>query len=78
MPWGDIACARSIPETGVVNNFAVLQYQSGRLEIVELSQGSDPVDVARNHDAFLIGITSSRSRAEFILNSKRSDAVTTC
>jgi len=58
-----------------VNNFAVLQYQTGRLEIVELLHNSDPVDEAKSRNAFLIGITSSRSRAEFILNSKRGNAV---
>jgi len=60
-----------------VNNFAVLQHQSGKLEILELSHDTDPVDEARSRDAFLIGITSSRARAEFILNSKRGSSVTT-
>jgi hypothetical protein len=49
------------------------------VEIIELAHNSDPVDVARSLDAYLIGITSSRSRAEFILNSvKLASAVTTC
>jgi len=55
-----------------VNNFAVLQYQSGKLEIVELANDGDPVELARSRNAFLLGITSSRSRAEFIMNRERS------
>ena len=59
-------------KTEFVNNFAVLQFQSGTLEIVELSGGSDPIDFARSRNAFLLGITASRSRAEFILSQERS------
>jgi len=54
-----------------VNNFAVLQYQSGKLEIVELANDGDPVELARSRNAFLLGITSSSSRAEFIMNRER-------
>ena len=58
-------------QTGLVNKFAVIQYASGKLEIVELSHGFDPVDLARNRNAFLVGITAGRSRAEFILQGER-------
>jgi hypothetical protein len=51
-----------------VNNFAVLQYQSGKLEIVALSNDEDPIDLARRRNAYLIGITASKSRADFILS----------
>jgi hypothetical protein len=54
-----------------VNNFAVLQYKSGWVEIVELTDGSDPVDAAKTLNAFPVGITASRSRAEFILRRER-------
>jgi hypothetical protein len=53
-----------------VNNFAVLQFHSGKLEIVELPKGTDPVELARNRNAFLLGITESRSRAEFVLRTE--------
>jgi len=54
-----------------VNNFAVLQHQSGKLEIIEIGNDSDPVELARSRNAFLLGITASRSRAEFIVNRER-------
>jgi hypothetical protein len=57
-----------------VNNFAVIQYGTGKLEIVELNNDSDPIDLARSRDAFLVGITASRPRAEFILESERRKA----
>ena len=50
-----------------VNNFAMIRYQSGKLEIVELPNNTDPVELARSRKAFLVGITASRERAEFIL-----------
>ena len=58
-----------------MNNFAVLQYQSGKLEIIELTIDSDPVELARTRNAFLLGITASRSRAEFILRCERGKPV---
>jgi hypothetical protein len=58
-----------------VNNFAVLQYQSGKLEIIELTNDSDPVELARSRNAFLLGITASRSRAEFIVNREHGKTV---
>ena len=58
-----------------MNNFAVLQYPSGKVEIIELTIDSDPVEVARAGNAFLLGITASRSRAEFILCRERGKPV---
>jgi hypothetical protein len=58
-----------------VNNFAVIQYGTGNLEIVELSEGNDPIDLARNRNAFLVGITASKSRAIFILEQERGKPV---
>ena len=55
-------------ETRYVNNFIVLQYPTGKFEILELTGGADPVDLARKSNAFLVGITASRSRAEFIVS----------
>lgn len=55
-------------QTETVNHFVVIQYSTGRLEIVELTDHADPIDVARTRCAFLVGITASRSRAEFIMN----------
>jgi hypothetical protein len=50
-----------------MNHFAVLQYLSGKLEILELVNGTDPIELARSLNAFLVGITASRIRAEFVL-----------
>ena len=58
-----------------MNNFAVLQYQSGKLEIVELANDGDPVELARTRNAFLLGITASMSGAEFIVNRERGRTV---
>ena len=58
-----------------MNNFAVLQYPSGKLEILELTTDSDPVELARASNAFLLAITASRSRAEFILRCERGKPV---
>jgi len=50
-----------------VNKFVILQHPSGKLEIVELAIGNDPIDVATSHHAYLIGITQSKERAEALL-----------
>jgi len=57
-----------------VNHFVVIQHGPGKLEIIELPDGMDPIDVARSRHAFLVGITASRSRAEFILQRERGKA----
>jgi hypothetical protein len=54
-----------------VNHFAVVQYPTGSLEIIELTTGSDPVAIAAALDVFLVGITASRARAEFILSQEQ-------
>jgi hypothetical protein len=52
---------------GLVNKFVVLRHPAGKLEIVELEIGNDPIDVATSRHAYLIGITQSRERAEVLL-----------
>ena len=59
---------------GFVNNFVILKHSSGKLEIVELALGSDPIDVARSRDAYLIGLTGSRERAVSLLTRETSQA----
>ena len=39
--------------------------------ILPLANDGDPVQMARERSAFLIGITATRSRAEFILSRER-------
>jgi hypothetical protein len=58
-------------QTETVSHFVVIQYQNGRLEILPLANDCDPVQMARERGAFLVGITASRSRAEFILSRER-------
>jgi hypothetical protein len=58
-----------------VNNFIVIKYPSGKLEILDLSDGADPVELARRRDAFLVGITASRARAEFIVSQESHKAI---
>ena len=58
-------------QTGTVSHFVVIQYQNGTLEILPLANDCDPVQTARERSAFLVGITASRSRAEFILSRER-------
>ena len=57
----------SYPHNGLVNKFVALRHPSGKLEIVELEIGNDPIDVATSRHAYLIGITQSRERAEVLL-----------
>ena len=57
-----------------MSNFAVLQYRSGGFAIIEIASDCDPVELARRQDAFLVGLTASKSRAEFILNRERGKA----
>jgi hypothetical protein len=58
-------------QTETVSHFVVIQYQNGRLEILPLANDCDPVQMARERSAFLVGITATRSRAEFILSHER-------
>jgi hypothetical protein len=62
-------------ETEVVNQFVVLQFLSGKLEVFELA-GADPVEFARSRTAFLVAITGSKSRAEFILSREQNQMTT--
>ena len=58
-------------QTGTVSHIVVIQYQNGTLEILPLANDCDPVQSARERSAFLVGITASRSRAEFIFGRER-------
>ena len=60
-------CVGGAMHNGLVNKFLILQHSLGKLEIVELADGNDPVDVARSRDAYLIGITASREYAQVLL-----------
>jgi hypothetical protein len=60
-----------------VNRFAILQSLSGKLEIVELAIDNDPIDVAKSRNAYLIGITLTKSRADFLLRRESGKAGST-